>query len=258
MPRKEPTTAAAAPSTFPSAQAQQEFASDGLETYELPKSLVTRIARSAFPDNVKLQKEAMLALLKGSTVFVNYIAATAHDVAASKQHKSVSASDVLKALELTQFGDMVDKLQDELQAYRDLQKADKSKKSSAKGKAKETDATSTSTAKGKQKAIIVIPGPRSASAQLPLPSSEPEPDDGDETEDDVRLVGELSEGGEEEVLKPEQEDVDDEIEDEEVEDEDEDEDVAESMDVEDPGPTQEAKEIKGVALSQDQDTDMQA
>lgn len=38
----------------------------------------------------------------------------AHDVAASKQHKSVSASDVLKALELTQFGDMVDKLQEEL------------------------------------------------------------------------------------------------------------------------------------------------
>ena len=36
-------------------------------------------------------------------------------MAASKQHKSVSASDVLRALELTQFGDMVVKLQDELQ-----------------------------------------------------------------------------------------------------------------------------------------------
>ena len=39
---------------------------------------------------------------------------SAHDVAASKQHKSISASDVVKALEITQFGDMVDKLQDEL------------------------------------------------------------------------------------------------------------------------------------------------
>ena len=39
---------------------------------------------------------------------------SAHDVAALKQHKSISASDVLKALETAQFGDMIDKLQDEL------------------------------------------------------------------------------------------------------------------------------------------------
>ena len=39
---------------------------------------------------------------------------SAHDVAALKQHKSISASDVLKALETAQFGDIIDKLQDEL------------------------------------------------------------------------------------------------------------------------------------------------
>ena len=41
----------------------------------------------------------------------------AHDVAHSKQHKSISASDVLKALELIEFGDLVDKLQGELTGY---------------------------------------------------------------------------------------------------------------------------------------------
>jgi len=250
--RKETTSASA----LSSAQAQQESASDGLETYELPKSLVTRIARSAFPENVKLQKEAMLALLKGSTVFVNYIAATAHDVAASKQHKSVSASDVLKALELTQFGDMVDKLQDELQAYRDLQTTDKPKKASTKGKAKEADgpsvAASVSNAKGKQKAIIVIPGPRSASA-LPPPSSEPEPDDGDETEDEARPEAGASEGGEEDIPEPEDEEADEEVYDEEAEEGEGD----ESMEVENSGLSQEAVELKGRTLSQDQDTEMQ-
>lgn len=39
---------------------------------------------------------------------------SAHDIAISKQHKSVSASDVLKALEAIQFGDMVGELEDEL------------------------------------------------------------------------------------------------------------------------------------------------
>ena len=40
----------------------------------------------------------------------------AHDVAISKQHKSISASDVLKALELIEFGDLGDMLQSELQS----------------------------------------------------------------------------------------------------------------------------------------------
>ena len=40
---------------------------------------------------------------------------SAHDVALSKQHKSISASDVLKALEMLEFTDMVVQLQGELQ-----------------------------------------------------------------------------------------------------------------------------------------------
>ncbi|KAK0463798.1 uncharacterized protein EV420DRAFT_1520096, partial [Desarmillaria tabescens] len=34
-----------------SAQAQQELVTEGLDNFELPKSLVTSIARSALPDN---------------------------------------------------------------------------------------------------------------------------------------------------------------------------------------------------------------
>ena len=41
---------------------------------------------------------------------------SAHDVATSKQHKSISASDVLKALEIIEFGDLNDMLQNELQS----------------------------------------------------------------------------------------------------------------------------------------------
>jgi DNA polymerase epsilon subunit 3 len=109
------------------------------------------------PDNIKLQKETVLSLVKGSTVFINYLGGpplfflfislyiyadyilkllrafidsqkirvltrslflcfSAHDVALSKQHKSISASDVLKALEILEFTDMVEDLQGELQS----------------------------------------------------------------------------------------------------------------------------------------------
>ncbi|KIY46519.1 histone-fold-containing protein [Fistulina hepatica ATCC 64428] len=116
-----------------SAQTQQEIVSEGIENYELPKSVVTKIAKSALPDNSRLQKETVLSLVKGSTVFVNYLAATAHDIAVSKQHKSISASDVLRALEQLEFGDLVDQLQEELTAFRENAKKGERKASSGKG-----------------------------------------------------------------------------------------------------------------------------
>ncbi|KAJ3501952.1 hypothetical protein NLJ89_g9107 [Agrocybe chaxingu] len=126
MPRKETYSGPL------SAQAQQDLVSEGIENYELPKSLVMKIAKSAvrMPQLLAIirevmhridtreyqtSKETVLSLVKGSTVFINYLAATAHDVAQSKQHKSISASDVLKALEMLEFGDMASKLQGELQ-----------------------------------------------------------------------------------------------------------------------------------------------
>ncbi|KIM43990.1 hypothetical protein M413DRAFT_443053 [Hebeloma cylindrosporum] len=122
MPRKETY----APLT---AQGQQDLVSEGLENLELPMGVVMKIAKASIPDNVKLQKETVLSLVKSSTVFINNLAETAYDVAQSRQHKSISASDVLKALETIEFSDMVNTLQAELLIYRELSKNDKGKKS---------------------------------------------------------------------------------------------------------------------------------
>lgn len=119
MPRRENANTPA------SAQAQQDAVSEGLENFELPRALVTRIAKSAVPENVKLQKDTVLSLVKGATVFINYLAATAHEVSTSKQHKSISASDVFKALEIIEFADLIPPLQAELQVYRELSKSKK-------------------------------------------------------------------------------------------------------------------------------------
>lgn len=45
---------------------------------------------------------------------IDNISYRAHDVALSKQHKSISASDVLKALEVIELGDLAEQLQPEL------------------------------------------------------------------------------------------------------------------------------------------------
>ncbi|OCH92352.1 hypothetical protein OBBRIDRAFT_833479 [Obba rivulosa] len=171
MPRSKEAVQAASTSAL----AQQEMVSEGLENFELPRSLVTKIARSALPENTKLQKDVVTSYVKASTVFISYLAATAHDVASSKQHKSVSASDILKALEMMEMGDMVDVLQTELQGlyssllllhdpfdlavitvYRDLQKADKHRRASnagsTKGKGKESEAAPPAKGRGKEKA----------------------------------------------------------------------------------------------------------
>ncbi|KAJ3728405.1 histone-fold-containing protein [Lentinula raphanica] len=164
-----------------SAQQQQDLVSEGIDNFELPKSLVTKIAKSAVPDNTKIQKEAILSLVKGSTVFINYLAATAHDVAQSKQHKSISASDVLKALEMIELGDLVDPLSAELQVYRDQVKPDKNGGSSARRASTAgasvngvtaSSASTTSKSKGKEKEkekekATAATGPSSISAPGP-------------------------------------------------------------------------------------------
>ncbi|KAL5513941.1 hypothetical protein ACEPAG_2702 [Sanghuangporus baumii] len=167
--KKDPPTPAAV------VQAQQDAASDGIDYYELPKALVQRIAKSSIPESSKLQKETVTALQKGSTVFINYLAATAHDIATSRQHKTVSASDVLKALEIIQFGDMVEPLQHELQIFRENAKNPRKSSSSAHKSASAGDSVSarsklssnlSSKAKGKERASEGGHGPSPLSTSV--------------------------------------------------------------------------------------------
>lgn len=210
-----------------SAQAQQDTISEGIEEFELPKSLVTRIAKSALPENAKMSKDVSLSIVKASTVFINYLAASAHDVAAQKQHKSISASDVLKALELLELGDMVDPLQKELQIYREHQKSDRSRKggASGKGKAREGDGSSVSASKSKastsakgkekEKAPTITIAPR-LHPSAPLAPASDEPEDAVE-EADART------GDEEEELEGDPDEEMDDVEEDEIDEMDEDE-----------------------------------
>ena len=125
---------------------------------------------------------------------------SAHDVAQSRQHKSISASDVIKALEIMQFRTVSLKCQDELNgkpsqvsyhlfvlakllciAYRELAKQAEAKpKIGPPRKTANTNASgnvssalASSKGKGKERAVPAIPlPPPFTSAPLPLDASE--------------------------------------------------------------------------------------
>lgn len=255
MPRKDNANTPA------SAQAQQEAVSEGIENFELPRALVTRIAKSAVPDNAKLQKDTVLSLVKGATVFINYLAATAHEVSTSKQHKSISASDVFKALELIEFADLIPPLQAELQVYRELAKSKKvsstaGASSSAPPARNKNSSTAAQRGKGKERVTEVVEP--SVSAPLPnapgAPSVQPLPHvqgddahaDGPTTDARTYAMAEQDDGEVEgddedrtELDQPELE-PDDEVEENEAEDVD---DVDEDVDMKMDADTREVRDV---------------
>ncbi|GAA5997917.1 uncharacterized protein JCM10292_006906 [Rhodotorula paludigena] len=112
MPRKKSVAAASDP-------AHDE--DGGIEAFELQKAVVARLIKAALPEDVKLQKDVPLALVKGSTVFISYLAALAHDTATERNHKTIAASHVLdavKALGWDDGGQLQKSLKKELAAFR--------------------------------------------------------------------------------------------------------------------------------------------
>ncbi|WAQ90695.1 hypothetical protein PtA15_13A94 [Puccinia triticina] len=112
---------------------QQAGSFVGIEAVELPRAVVMKLAKSTGPGNMKLAKEVPVALTKASTVFISYLVAIAHDIAAARSEKSLNARHVLEACKELQWADS-DELQKtlkvELEAFRKLNAAKKAQKTS--------------------------------------------------------------------------------------------------------------------------------
>ncbi|WWC58807.1 uncharacterized protein I303_101351 [Kwoniella dejecticola CBS 10117] len=118
---------------------QQKANSASISEFELPKSNLTKLAKGSVPDNVKMQQDVVLALLRGSTLFINYLTSAAHDQAIARSGKTITASDVIKAITELDFGPsdaLVPLLEQELQAYRNQIQAAKLAKKAAAGVSK--------------------------------------------------------------------------------------------------------------------------
>ncbi|ODN92027.1 hypothetical protein L198_05699 [Cryptococcus wingfieldii CBS 7118] len=125
-PPKPPADATPTP-----ASQQMKANSLGIQDFELPKTTLTKLAKGSIPDNVKMQQDVVLALLRGSTLFISYLTAAAHDQATSRSGKTVTAADVIKAITEMDFGPadaLVPIMEQELAAYRNHQAKAKANK----------------------------------------------------------------------------------------------------------------------------------
>lgn len=108
----------------------------------LPKSIVQRLAKGVLPPNTQIQKDALLAMSKGATVFVNYLTSTyattvlhpcgsranttnsAAEHAARSGKKTVMPKDVFDALQELEFDFMLQRVEAEVNKFTSIQ-ADK-------------------------------------------------------------------------------------------------------------------------------------
>ncbi|KAL1934124.1 hypothetical protein VTP01DRAFT_6306 [Rhizomucor pusillus] len=92
-----------------------------IEDNELPKANITRVLKNSLPAGTALQKEAKIAVSKAATVFINYLSTVANDTAKSANHKTISAADVIRALEILEFDHLIEPLKESFAAYQQLQ-----------------------------------------------------------------------------------------------------------------------------------------
>ncbi|KAK5734843.1 hypothetical protein LTR17_008613 [Elasticomyces elasticus] len=122
-----------------------------VEDLSLPKSMIARLAKGVLPANTQIHKDALLALHKSATVFVNYIASTSFENAQLANKKTIMPPDVVAALKDAEFESFLPRLEAELKKYNDIQcdkrntyrrkvKEDKTPAESAGGEGEQTAA----------------------------------------------------------------------------------------------------------------------
>ncbi|KAK4132611.1 histone-fold-containing protein [Trichocladium antarcticum] len=136
-PAPEPAEPSVSGST-PAAQSQtadkrdkeknKERESDNLtiEDLTLPKSIITRLAKGVLPPNTQIQANAILALTKGATVFINHLANAANEFTVSSNKKTIMPADVFKALDDIEYGFMREKLEAEFAKFNEIQTSKRS------------------------------------------------------------------------------------------------------------------------------------
>ncbi|KAI9699050.1 MAG: hypothetical protein M1836_003239 [Candelina mexicana] len=89
---------------------------DGISVEELalPKTMVMRLAKGVLPANTQIQKDAILAMSKSATVFVNYLASHAQEYTERANKKTIMPKDVLDAISELEFENFLPRLEAEL------------------------------------------------------------------------------------------------------------------------------------------------
>ncbi|VBB72674.1 Putative DNA polymerase epsilon subunit D [Podospora comata] len=82
-----------------------------IEDLALPKSIITRLAKGVLPANTQIQANAILALTKSATVFINHLANAANENTLASNKKTIMPPDVFKGLDDIEYGFMKERLE---------------------------------------------------------------------------------------------------------------------------------------------------
>ncbi|KAM0796236.1 histone-fold-containing protein [Usnea florida] len=93
----------------------------GQQDLSLPRTMVQRLAKGVLPANTSLHKDAILAMSKGATVFINYLAHTANSASLSTGKRSIPPNAVIDALAELEFESFGPRVEAELKKFNEVQ-----------------------------------------------------------------------------------------------------------------------------------------
>ncbi|KAK4741916.1 hypothetical protein SAY87_025504 [Trapa incisa] len=93
------------------------------EVDELPKAIVRRVvkeklSRCSDAGDIALHKDALLAFTESARIFIHYLSATANDVTKESRRQTITADDVLKAIQEIEFPEFIGPLKSSLEEFR--------------------------------------------------------------------------------------------------------------------------------------------
>lgn len=205
-----------------------------IEDLTLPKSIITRLAKGVLPSNTQIQANAILAMSKSATIFVNHLANAANEHTLNSNKKTIMPADVFAALEDIEFPFFRERLEAEFKKFNDTQTTKRNtyrRKVAAQKKAgkPDTDAANPDTSMVSAASATVEPdqAPRSKKQKTSAAHEESTMDiDGDETQE----PHDASDAETEPDQEPEEDDEEEEDQDNAEEEDDEDDDEAENED----------------------------
>ncbi|KAL8794504.1 MAG: hypothetical protein Q9195_002977 [Heterodermia aff. obscurata] len=101
----------------------KESVRDGInvEDLALPRTMVQRLAKGVLPSNTRIEKDAIAAMSKSATVFVNYMSSGANDRTINSSRKTISPDNVLEALADLELAAFLPRVEAELRKFNEIQ-----------------------------------------------------------------------------------------------------------------------------------------
>ncbi|CAF9913024.1 MAG: hypothetical protein ALECFALPRED_008462 [Alectoria fallacina] len=92
-----------------------------IEDLSLPRTMVQRLAKGVLPANTSLHKDAILAMSKGATVFINYLAHAANTASLASGKRTIPPNAVIEALAELEFENFGPRVEAELKKFNEVQ-----------------------------------------------------------------------------------------------------------------------------------------